>query len=430
MIMKRIAISALILAMATAPVWCAESLDVAALEGLAATGNLDLIKARSAVEAARAALAGTCVLAGARLSVSGSYDYAGSSAPQGPQAAPGAQAQITLPLATALSLTGSVSTQGSGSLSVKLTPFAAGTTTASEEKAYRTALLQASYQARKLGYDVQVAAYALLSAGQWLEIAVAKLALKEDSSGVAQKSYDLGDLSYGELLTARTDLLSARQGLFDAERGVLSARISLLRLLGPGSGEPQVKAATGEELAAEIAKRDVEIEAQTGSAPESLALRVMGYELEALRAKLAATPVYRPDLAVSAHLDYPLAAGASVSLSFSPSDIRSDERAAVAESVVAKEREIELERMAAMLQGKILDQALRVARQVLSARQTEVSQATSALAESRLLLEQGRVTSLETRQSELDLQSSQARLFQAETDILSAQAAILMASSR
>jgi outer membrane protein TolC len=407
--------------------WSDGGLTLAELTKLASTGNLDLRNARSALETARTALAGESLLSSARVSLSGSWS-AGSSAGPGQSSPLSAQVQVSVPVLPQLSVGASVSSQGTGSVSLSLYPFASGTATYSQKETFRKAALQAAYQAAKLGYDVESAAYAFLEAQEEVTAAEAAAVLQGEVAGVRQKAYELGGITFTELQSARAAMTIARQAVFDAQRSFITARVALYRQLGPASGEQVPAGVTVAQLLAAVASRDGEIAKLANPASASLSLRSLQIELDALKEQLAATPVYTPSLSVSADVSFPLSGSAGVSFSFSPSEIRTDDRARIAQSIIQKQAEIEIETLSVRLQSQVLVQALAMARSALESRQAEVTQAETSLAESKVLLSQGQVTSLETRQAELDLRSSQARLFAAAVSVLRAQADILLAS--
>ena len=134
---------------------------------------------------------------------------------------------------------------------------------------------------------------------------------------------------------------------------------------------------------------------------------------------------------ISFSIGYPSADGllsysAGVSFSFSPSDIKVDERQTIEESITDKDGQIELERMALKFQLSVLRKSLSAAGTVLAERQAGLAQAMTNRNESAALLKQGHVTSLEDRQSELDLESARAGLFSAMAGVLKAQSDILL----
>jgi outer membrane protein TolC len=410
-----------------APGWSDETLSISQLTEKALQGNLDIVKATSAVAVAKAALAGQAAIESTRLSVSGTYASQLSATAAGGQAS--AQAQLSVPIVPQVSVGASAATDGTGNISLTLTPFATGAATSDEKAAWLKAVLQLDYLRSKLPYDVQAAAWAVTMAGTALANAEAALALQEDRTAVSEKSWSLGALSFEELQTSREDLIKARQSRFDALRSLLNARVALFKVLGPSAGEPGVATASLEELTALAADRDAVLAKLTTVPGSSSTLRTLQIELDALKERLTATPEWSPSLSISGQLSWTLQASAGISLSFSPSELKSDERAQITQATAEKQMEIELERMAVSLQAGIRGQALSSAREVLEARRAEVQQATTTLAESRLLQTQGQATSLDTRQAEIDLAGAQANLYAATVSLLASQADILLAST-
>jgi hypothetical protein len=138
--------------------------------------------------------------------------------------------------------------------------------------------------------------------------------------------------------------------------------------------------------------------------------------------------VYTPNLSISATVTYPLSASAGISFSFSPSDVKSDERAEILASIATKEKELVIARSNASFQARILAQELSVAKQALSSRLVELKLAEVACDESALLLTQGQRTSLEAAQAKLDLVNAEANVYSATAAVLRAQADILLAA--
>jgi outer membrane protein TolC len=415
------AILGIVMASAQAP------LTLDALQSAAKSGNLDLQKAGRTLAEAEKNIRWESELSNAKASVSGGF--------ASPDRFSG-QVQLTVPIIPQVSVGASVSSSGNADATLSVSPFAAWRASYQQRAAYRKAQVALTNQTAKLGYDVESAAYGVMQAQANLTLAKAKLALEVEQANVAQKAYDLGELTYENLETARSELVAARQSGFDAERGLLNSRVQLYRLLGPAAGVPEVREVPADELLALIPARDAALSEKRKAAPVgSLALRQAEINLESLREQLAATPVYRPNLGLSGRVSYTsspapgspeFSGSGSVSLSFSPSEIKTDDRASISRSIAEAERDIELERMALRLQASIADQALAVARQVLESRRAELLQAETAHAEARLLLEQGERTSLEIEQSRISMESARMRLFQAAAGVLDAQAEILL----
>lgn len=423
MTMKKTLIVLFLTAFCALAAWAEDPLSLSDLTTAAAEGNLDLLKAQSALETARKALAGTSVLENSKLSLSGSY---GTGIGPESEAAVSGKGDLTVPIIPQLSLSASASSQGTASASISLSPFAAGTAMYKENETYQKAVLQLRTLVARLEYEVQAAAFAVVSARRALASAQTKSELEQERRTVAEKAYELSRISYEDLRARRSAELSARQGVFDAEKTLLNAKVALYKLLGPSNGEPEVKEVSADDLSALIAAREASLEKLNDAEARSTGLATLLVELESLEAQLDATPAYSPALSLSAHIDYPLAYGAGISFSFSPSDIKVDERLEIEESIRDKQAEISLERMASRFQLNVSKQALFAAKTVLETRKAELAQAEINNRESAELLKQGHLTSLEDRQTELDLESARSGVFSAMTGVLKAQADVLL----
>lgn len=419
--------AALLLAAASAAADTAETAAAAPLSmedlvKMGTAGNLDLRKSRQALQDAREDLQWKTGLADTRLDLSGGYARASGEVT--------GQAKISVPLIPQVSVDASVTSAGDGSASVKVSPFAQGDAKYLLEKAYQAAALALSYAEEKLAADIEGAAWSALQARRALDLSKARLSLQEEKTAAAESSYLLGKLSYTDLDSERSALIAARQGVFDSERGLLSARISLYRLLG--ASEADVKEADAAEMEARITARDAEIGKMASAEPRTLALRQAVIELSALRQELAQTWAYRPSLSLGASLAWqpaspdPLSASASVSFSFSPSDIKTDDRAELSRSIAEKEKEVSMEQEASRFQRDILTQALSVAKETLEARKAELVQAETTAAQGEVLLSQGRWTSIDLAQAGLNVDSARAGVLSAAAAVLSAQAQVLL----
>ena len=420
---KRTLLALLVLALSAASVF-AEALGVKELVSAGRENNLDIQKARRTLQDAKEALPWKSELPSTQAKLSGGYDSSGRLS---------AQAQVSVPIIPQVSVSANVSITGSAGASVSVSPFAASRTRYKEEASYETAEAQLGYQTAKLGYDIESAVYDLLQARANVNITKARLDLQTQKAEIASQLYAMGELTFTDFQSAQSALISARQSAFDAERSVLNARSQLYRLLGPESGEPDVKEVSVDELTALIAARDAEIAGKDPAAATSLTIRQAEINLESLRAELKVTPAYRPSLGLSGQLSYnpdspgtKVSASGSVSFSFSPSDIKSEDRQSVVDSLSVAERQLELERTAQRLQYSVLLQALEVSRQVLESAKGELKQAEATLESATLLLAQGQRTTVEVEDARISVESAKQRLFQASTGVLEAQAQILL----
>jgi outer membrane protein TolC len=424
---RRILIAVLCGALAAGLAQADGAMTVADLTSAGSAGNLDLLKARRALADAAKNLPWQSELVNTQAKLSGAYDTGGQLS---------GNADLTVPIIPEVSLGATVTNKngGNASASLNVSPFAPWRTSYQEKATYRQAKLQLDYQTAKLGYDVESAAYGLLQAQANVTLARAKVALEEQRADISQKSYDMGQLLFADLQTERSNLVSMRQAEFDAERGLLNARVQLYRLVGPATGEPAVREVTVDELTALMAARDGDLAKKSAAQAGSMSLRQAEITLDSLKEQLAATPTYRPNLGLSAQVSFSPAAPAgsqfvgsgSLSFSFSPSEIKTDDRATISDNLADAKRQVELERLAAGLQASIDKQALAVARQALESGKNDLDQALAALVGAQLLYEQGQRTSPDLEQARIDVDSARLRLFQAAAGVLAAQGAILL----
>ena len=394
-----------------------ETLSLDQITEQALRNNLDLASAYDALREAEENLGWTSELSSSRISVNGSYGYS-PDAPD-PHSLSG-QVSVSVPVTAQLSLSGSITSRETGSLSVNLSPFTSGGGDYRSEQTYERALVQAEYQRARLPFSVEAAVFSVLEAQTNLAISRAKLDLEEQSYAISEQTYALRELSYEELEEERSSLLSARQSAFDTERALLNAEIGLYKLLGPSEGEIAPAEVSAEELARLLAERESELAAMAGRDPGSMTLATLRIDLEALQAERSQTWAYRPNLSISASVSYPFSASGSVSLSFSPGDLKGDEREDLIDAIEETQQEIQLELLSVDYQQRMLERALEIADQVLEVRRTEVEQAETALAEARLLREQGERTQVELEQARLSLDTARMRLFAAVADCIAA----------
>jgi outer membrane protein TolC len=422
MIMKRIALFALAIALAAGAAWAQSDATVSQLVATALSGNLDLAKARAALAAAEADLPWKSELANTRLTLSAAADAGGTGG-----VSVAAEAGVSVPIVPQLSVYGSVTSKGTASAGLTLTPFASAEPTYQETETYRKALAQVAFLERQVRYQAEAAAWSLTEARAEVTAAESAQALKEQLADVGGKAYALGDITSEDLENARSALTAARQAVYSAQRALLAARSTVFQLVG-STEETAVADATVGELSALVASRDTAIAALPASTESALAVQTLLIELDALNERLAATPAYSPNLSISARLSWPLSASAGVSFSFSASDLKTTERAEIIASIAMKEKELVLARSSAGFQAKIRSQALSVAKQALAGRIAELKLAETASDEAALLLSQGQRTSFEAAQARLDLDDAEAGVYAATVAVLSAQADILLAA--
>ena len=155
-----------------------------------------------------------------------------------------------------------------------------------------------------------------------------------------------------------------------------------------------------------------------GAATVSLLNQIV--ELEALKQQLDATPVFQPTISVSGNASYPLStftAGASVSITFSPDQIQTEERGEIETAIADKEFDLTLEQANVDLEVRMLNQSISVAREALSISLSDYESSEIQFKEAELLFDRGERTELELEESELSLLSSSIGLFVSAVDL-------------
>jgi hypothetical protein len=150
----------------------------------------------------------------------------------------------------------------------------------------------------------------------------------------------------------------------------------------------------------------------------SQTLEQLSIELERLRADLEKTWLWRPNLNLSVSASVPLEDfQASVSLSFSPNDLKNDERSDLAEAVQEKLDDISTERFSLEVERDIQTRSVSMAEQVLAMNRVELEQAQISLDEASLLFQQGFLTEIELSQTTLSVKAAEIRAFSAAYDL-------------
>jgi hypothetical protein len=223
-------------------------------------------------------------------------------------------------------------------------------------------------------------------------------------------------------------LTDARKNLYSVESQRLNAWKELQLLFDPNGGEVDPAPLSLPELNERLRGREERIAVLTDEKPSSLTLAGLELELEALRSELKATPLWRPDLNLSASLGLPDPSkyNLAASLSFSPNDLKSDEREDLQQSIDETLVDIRTECYALSLQKQLIEQNIAIARQAWEAASLAEQQAALTLQESELLHQQGELTVFELDQARLSLASAQIDSYSAAADLYGAQSELLM----
>lgn len=401
----------------------------------AQTENPQVLKALRSLDNAEEALVGESRLLESRLSLESAYgtpqSQSGSSGDPGDAAISG-QAGITVPLLDQLSVGGSVTArQGEeieGELSLSIAPFAASDPSYPEEEAYGKALAAWKTVKQQTYFDAEQTALTCLTASMERELAESTLDLEQKLYETVQKEVDLGEASFEELQDQLGELTAARKNLYAAESQVLDSWKKLQLFFDPEGGEVAAAPLSLQQLQELSRRREEQIGGLAAAQPSSLNLATLKLELAALQEELEDTPLWRPDLSLSGSLGLPDSSAWSVgaSLSFSPGEIRDDEREDLQEEIDEKLLDIRVERFDLGLEKQLIEQNIGITGQALEAACLAEEQADLTLRETELLYQQGDRTVYELEQARLSLASAEIDSFAAAADLYLAQSELLM----
>jgi hypothetical protein len=393
----------------------AVSLTVEQIARQAQSRNLDIRKAELAVVRARKDLAGEPELNDSSVSVSGGY-RTGATGTGGWYA----QSGVSLPVAPQLSVGGELSVEDEAlqeELSLSVTPFSPRRQTYAEEQAYKDALVAQRYLRRSIYLQAEQAALNLLIRDMERELARLTLELELKKYELVQRRQELGEVSFQDVQDQLLDLIKARRDLFDSEQSYLSDWKALQLLFAPRERSIAVVPLAVEELLQMVKRRGSEAAESANGEPATENLESLRLELIALQKQLKATPAWRPDLNLSAGLVFPdVSPSVSMALSFSPNQLKRDERRELAEDIEIKRMEIAAESYGAELQKTLGQQSIAIAEQALESARIQRERDRVALREAELLFQQGGRTTLELEQLRLNLRRSEISSFQAAVD--------------
>ena len=413
----------------------AEMLTIEQIALRARTENPQVLKALRSLDNAEQALAGESRLLESILSLESAYGTAQSQG--GSPGDPGAagfsgQAGIIVPLLDQLSVGGGVTArQGEeigGELSLSITPFAASDRTYAEEEAYGKALVAWQTLRQQTTFDAEQAALAYLIAGMEVDLAEGTLELEQALYETVQKQLELGEASFEELQDQLSELTEARKNLYSRESQALSSWKELQLLFDPDAEEVEPASLSLQQMGELIRAREQQIGGLAAEQSSSQSLENLKLELTALQEQLEATPPWRPDLNLSGAVGLPDLSAYSVgaSISFSPGDIKDEEREDLQEAIDEKLVDIQIEQFELRLQKQLIEQNITIAEQALEAAYLAEDQASLTLRETELLYQQGERTIFELEQACLSLQSAEIDSFTAAADLYQAQAELLM----
>ncbi len=399
------------------------TLPVEEIARQAQSRNLEIFKAARNVERAREDLTGEPELMDSSLSVGGGYRsrlYNSSGW--------GVSSSLNLPLVSKLSVGASISTNESGvfneSISFALKPFEPARRTYSEEQVFESAVVRERYLKRWIYLDAEEAALNLLISDMERGLARNTEELEQSKYELDQRLQEVGEASFQDVQEQLVDLIGARQDLFSREQGYLGDWRTLQLLFAPSEERIAVAPLTMTEMMEMVQRRRAEVKQFDEVEPTTEKLENLRLELSALEAELKATPVWRPDLSVSTAVTFPYnkkkpaeSHSLGLTLGFSPSALKRQEREDLLEDIEVKRMEIAAESYAASLQKSLELKNIALAEQALESARIQGERDAVTLQEAELLFEQGRRTTLELEQLHLNLRRIRILTFASAAEV-------------
>jgi hypothetical protein len=283
------------------------------------------------------------------------------------------------------------------------------------------AVVRERYLKRWIYLDAEQAVLNILISDMERELARATEELEQKNYELAQRRQEVGEASFQDVQEQLVDLIKARQDLFSEEQGYLDDWRTLQLLFAPSEERIGVAPLTITELMEMVQRRRAEVQRFADFEPVTEELENLKLELRALEAELKATPAWRPDLSLSTAValpySYPDSHSVSLSMSFSPNQMKSDERADLLEDIELKRMEIAAETSAAALQKSLELQNITLVEQALASAQTQAERDRVALQEAKLLFQQGGRTTLELEQLRLNLRRTRILTFESAVEV-------------
>ncbi len=402
------------------------SLSIEEIARRAQSRNLEILKSRRSVEQAREDLLGEPELMGSRLSVGGGYTSGGL----GPGGWYG-RSSLSLPIIPQLSLGGEISVdeawQFGEELTLSVEPFAPGRQTYSEEKNYRNAEVRERYLRQRIYLDAEQAALKLLIRDMEGELARGTVELEQKKYELVQRQQELGEASFQDVQDQLVDFITSRQNLFNNEQRYLSDWKTLQLLFAPSEERIAALPVSLDELLELLALRSIEAARFENAEPSSEKLESLRFALVALQVELKVTRSWSPELELAASLAFPaVSPSLSLSLSFSPDQLKRDEREELAVDIEVKRMEIATEAYTVELQKTLGEQSIAIVEEALVSIQIQKDRDRIALQEAELLYQQGKRTTLELGQMRLNLRRTEILSFQAAMEVYRAQGNYLM----
>jgi hypothetical protein len=199
---------------------------------------------------------------------------------------------------------------------------------------------------------------------------------------------------------------------------LLSLKKNLYQIIGPDLGDVSVGELATEDVLLLVKEREAELSSAENSEAATVNLLRLAVEVEALKLQLKATPRFQPSLSLRGSVNFnDLKAGAGVSLTLSPEQFKSEERAEIQKSITDKESDLTLEQANVDLEVRMLNQSIAIAREALDISISDYESSKIQYEETKLLYARGERTELELEQSNLTEFSSSITVFSSAVEL-------------
>jgi outer membrane protein TolC len=398
-----------------------QGLSVEALVEQAESGNIELKQALRTLHQAERDLEGPLTLDTSKVSLGARYG--GVLLASGDVSIP-IVPQITLGGGAAVPLYDSFAAEEgpgeiTGSINLTTRPFASPKLTARSTELYEKAYYSYIYRKAELLYSVEKVFLSVLTAEKERTDAEDILRLRTEEYEIAKEKYNLGEAALKELTDQADALSEARQSSYSGEKALMSAEMEFYTVIGRAStAETVIRPVTLDDVSKWIERRSGVVQALRNGPPQSLTLALLRIELKSLTAEKGMLRTYRPDLSVTASMDFPsndLSAG--ISYSFSPGDIKTDEVTTLKENLLSLEEKIQNELFTLQKEKEMLLSQTRTAYEILNLNRSAYEDALLTLEEVRFLAEEGERTRVELLQAELSAQSKRTALYASAVEL-------------
>ena len=421
------------------PAFAQRVMTVSDVADYALRHNREIKTAQSNVSAARETISEVFSLDKSSLSISGGYNYTKAKTTELAETRQDAQQEAQVPKEHTVNVDGSVTipiipqlsiSAGIGdtlfddkdntqaSLRLNFNPFNDTSANWKDWETLRKAEIQLDNLKISVPMNAEAAALAMVKGQLDLESAERAMRLAQSEYEIYLKRYELEDITYVELEDSRIKASTTRQAYYNSQKSLLSLKKNLYQIIGPDLGEVELSSLAVDDVSKLVDAREADLQAAAAGGAVTVDLLNQAVELEALRRKLKATPLFKPSLSLSGNMSlFDFRAGASLSISFSPDQFQTKERAEIEAAIADKELDLALAQAYVDLEVRMLTQSVSFAREALQISLSDYESSQIQYRETELLHQRGERTALELEQSGLSVFSSSIRLFSSAVEL-------------